>query len=95
MYRTRLLGLALLGILLSGWSVRAGEWPQWRGPGRDGVAAGEPALVSSWPEAGPVKVWDYPAPEPASGGLGSVVVAGGKALYIIPQTYLSVWVLAV
>ena len=87
MYRLRLLGLALLGLLLSGWSAWAGEWPQWRGPGRDGVAVDEPALVSSWPEAGPVKVWEYPAPLPASGGIGSVVVAQGKALFAISTAH--------
>ncbi len=33
------------------------EWPQWRGPHRDGVS-NEKGLLSSWGETGPVKVWE-------------------------------------
>jgi len=32
-----LLGLSLVGLALSSWLVRADDWPQWRGPQRDGV----------------------------------------------------------
>src|SRR5690242_12693741 len=34
----------------------AGEWPQWRGPRRDGVSA-ETGLLTAWPDGGPPVVW--------------------------------------
>jgi len=50
------------------------DWPQWRGPNRDGKSA-ETGLLSSWPPQGPPKRW-------SANGLGkgyaSVAVAGGR-----------------
>ena len=83
MHWTRLLGLSLFALLTLPWIARGGEWPQWRGPDRNGIATDEPALVSSWPKDGPVKLWEYPAPGGAKGGLGSVVVTGGKAIFVM------------
>ena len=80
---TGLLGLSLFALLTFPWIARGGEWPQWRGADRNGIATGEPALVSSWPKDGPVKLWEYPAPGGAEGGLGSVVVTGGKAIFVM------------
>ncbi|MEM9353129.1 MAG: PQQ-binding-like beta-propeller repeat protein [Planctomycetota bacterium] len=34
----------------------AADWPQWRGPERDGVTA-ETGLLQSWPAEGPGRVW--------------------------------------
>jgi len=34
----------------------AGDWPQWRGPNRDGVST-EKGLLDKWPEGGPKLVW--------------------------------------
>jgi outer membrane protein assembly factor BamB len=39
-------------------SIRAGDWPQWRGPNRDDVAA-ETGLLKSWPKGGPPLLWTY------------------------------------
>ncbi len=36
--------------------ARAGDWPQWRGPHREGVSD-EKGLLKEWPEAGPPVVW--------------------------------------
>lgn len=36
--------------------VGAGEWPQWRGPNRDGVSQ-ETGLLKSWPGSGPPLSW--------------------------------------
>jgi outer membrane protein assembly factor BamB len=50
------------------------EWPQWRGPARDGIAL-DTGLLKSWPEAGPALLWK------ANGlgeGYSSVAIAGGK-----------------
>ena len=43
----------------------AKDWPQWRGPHRDGVSL-EKNLLKEWPKEGPPLVWD------------SSVVNGGK-----------------
>jgi outer membrane protein assembly factor BamB len=54
--------------------LSAADWPQWRGPGRDGLSA-DVDLLKAWPEKGPPLVWK-------TGGLGvgysSVAVAGGR-----------------
>ena len=34
----------------------ADDWPQWRGPGRDGISA-ETGLLAAWPAGGPRLVW--------------------------------------
>lgn len=58
----------------------AGDWPQWRGPDRSGQATAPAPLADAWPEKGPRKVWQSESvPSVEKGGLGSVVVAGGRA----------------
>ena len=52
----------------------AGNWPQWRGPQRDGVSM-DTGLLTSWPQGGPPKTFT------ATGlgtGLSSVAVVGGR-----------------
>ncbi len=50
------------------------DWPQWRGPNRDAVAA-ESGLIAQWPETGPALLWK-------AGGLGtgfsSLALAGDR-----------------
>ena len=56
------------------------DWPQWRGPDRNGALTGGPALTSTWSTDGPPKLWESePIPSDDDGGHGSVVVAGGRA----------------
>ena len=66
--------------------AQAQDWPQWRGPTRDGVAPAGPKLLNAWPTngAGPKLVWQSdPIPSGPKGGAGSVTVAGGRAfLYV-------------
>ncbi len=38
-------------------SLRADDWPQWRGPHRDGVSA-EKGLLKEWPKEGPKLLWE-------------------------------------
>jgi len=38
-------------------SVKAGDWPQWRGPNRDGICT-ETGLLKQWPEGGPKLLWE-------------------------------------
>ena len=37
-------------------SACAADWPQWRGPNRDGIS-GEIGLLDSWPAGGPRLMW--------------------------------------
>ncbi|MCW8129955.1 MAG: PQQ-like beta-propeller repeat protein [Planctomycetota bacterium] len=56
-----------------------GDWPQFLGPNRDGIAAGGPQLLNAWPKSGPKLLWKSdPLPAAPSWGIGSPVVAGGK-----------------
>src|SRR6185369_14111098 len=36
--------------------VQAADWPQWRGPQRNGVSA-ETGLLKEWPKEGPKLLW--------------------------------------
>lgn len=60
--------------------VVAEDWPQWRGPNRNGVAATSPTLLETWPDKGPAARWvSEPVPSEKDGGFGSVVISGKKA----------------
>jgi len=66
----------LLGSLLAG---ATSDWPQWRGPLRNGILPDSPPLAGQWPATGLAKLWDSePIPSDDDGGHGSVVVAGGR-----------------
>lgn len=55
-------------------SFRGGfDWPQWRGPQRDGVSR-ESGLVKQWSENGPTEIWRRPI---GTGYSGVVVSDGG------------------
>ena len=55
------------------------DWPQWRGPNRDGIVLNSPKLLDSWPKDGPPLVGksDF-IPAWRDGGCSAVVVADGK-----------------
>ncbi len=50
------------------------DWPQWRGPRRDGVSA-ERGLLKAWPQSGPPLAWKAPG---AGQGYSSFAVAAGR-----------------
>ena len=52
------------------------NWPQWRGPNRDGISK-ETGLLKQWPAEGPALVWKASG---AGGGYSSFSVANGKLL---------------
>ncbi len=56
----------------------AADWPQWRGPNRDGISK-EPGLLKSWPEAGPKLLWQS---SELGQGYGSPAVVGDR-LYVL------------
>src|SRR2546428_12177661 len=53
--------------------ARADDWPQWRGPNRDGISV-EKGWAAAWPAEGPKQLWK------ASVGTGpsSMAVAAGR-----------------
>jgi outer membrane protein assembly factor BamB len=68
---------ALTAAVVSGTqtpSTTSGEWPQWRGPNRDGIST-ETGLLQSWPDAGPRKLFSASG---MGGGFSSVAVTGGR-----------------
>jgi len=50
------------------------DWPQWRGPERNG-ASRETGLLREWPQSGPAVVWSA---SQLGAGYGSVAVAGSR-----------------
>ena len=55
-------------------TLSALDWPQWRGPNRDGVSK-ETGLLKSWPAAGPARAWIF---SNAGAGYSSFSIANGK-----------------
>ena len=69
------LAVAALGIAsLNFQTAQAGDWPQWRGPGRDDLSK-ETGLLKSWPDGGPKQVW---LNKDAGLGYSSFSVVDGK-----------------
>lgn len=67
--------LCLLTSLFS-LTATADDWPQWRGPNRDGVSH-ETGLAKEWPAGGPPVVWQV---ENAGVGYSSLVVKDGRVI---------------
>ncbi|MCI0361067.1 MAG: PQQ-binding-like beta-propeller repeat protein [Planctomycetaceae bacterium] len=66
---------APLVLLLPLAALRAEDWPQWRGPNRDGVC-GETGLLESFPTGGLKVRWSVPV----GWGFSSPVVAQGRVI---------------
>ena len=64
----RIIGFLVVSVLLCGGvlATKATEWPQWRGPNRDGVS-GEVGLLKEWSPNGPKVLWKIPLGEGFSG----------------------------
>jgi outer membrane protein assembly factor BamB len=58
----------------------AGDWSQWRGPRRDGVAHDSPPLINKLPDEGLRPLWisEIKIPSGGNGGWGSPVVVGDR-----------------
>ena len=62
-----------LGLMsLDGLVQAANDWPQWRGPNRDGLSA-EKGLLAQWPSGGPKLLWKATG---LGGGYSSIVTSG-------------------
>lgn len=74
----------------SGSAPAVGGWPQWRGPGRDGVSQ-ETGLLDRWPEEGPPVVWKA---EELGSGYSSVAVVDGR-IYTLGKFGAETYLLAI
>src|SRR5436305_11051036 len=54
--------------------ARADDWPQWRGPNRDGHSK-ETGLLKEWPKDGPKLIWQV---KDLGSGYSTPSVAGGR-----------------
>lgn len=68
------LALAVLGLVTGG----AADWPQFRGPERDGVSR-ERGLATSWPTSGPKVLWRKPLGE----GYAGISVVEGRVYTLL------------
>ena len=75
----RLLSACIL-LTLAGVAAAA-DWPQWRGPNRDGKSA-ETGLLKGFPEGGPKLLWSVTDPESIGTGYGTPAIVKGR-LYIV------------
>jgi outer membrane protein assembly factor BamB len=58
----------------------AADWPQWRGPNRDGLS-GETGLLKQWPDGGPPLAWTA---DGIGQGYSAPAVAGGR-IYLMGE----------
>lgn len=79
MKRFQILTLFLVCTLLpavTGSPAPAPDWPQWRGPDRNGVSP-ETGLLKQWPASGPATVWSVSG---LGEGYGSISIKGDRIL---------------
>lgn len=78
--RFALLGLALAAAPRLEAAEKLGDWPQWRGPNRDGHSP-DKGLLRKWPKGGPELAWKS---EGLGKGYSSVSLGGGR-IYTMGQ----------
>lgn len=67
---------AVVGLLPL--TTLAADWPQWRGPNRDGISQ-ETGLLKQWPENGPKQVWRV---DDVGGGYSTPSIVGDR-IYLL------------
>ena len=67
-----------LGLWLWPLALTAADWPQWRGPQRNGISA-ETGLLAEWPKEGPRLVWQV---KDIGSGYSTPAVVGDR-LYLL------------
>ena len=72
--------LTLAAVVLAGASLTssADDWPQWRGPNRNGVSE-ETGLLQKWPADGPKLLWQV---KDLGGGYSTPAVVGDR-IYLV------------
>lgn len=69
-----ILSVILAAGLISMGTWASAQWPQWRGPGRDGISR-ETGLLKQWPAGGPAQLWSING---LGEGYGSLAVVGER-----------------
>lgn len=64
----------LLCLSFGAQAQTSADWPQWRGPNRDGISQ-ETGLLKEWPEGGPPLVWKAKG---AGTGYSSLAISAGR-----------------
>src|SRR5262249_60496668 len=72
----KVLAPSLVTLALAALAAHAADWPQFRGPHRDGISE-EAHLIKSWPAAGPRVLWRVPVGEGYSHMAGVSGSGGG------------------
>jgi outer membrane protein assembly factor BamB len=67
------IGACVLSLPVAVWTMAVDDWPQWRGPNRDGISS-ERGLLQAWPRGGPPLAWRV---QGAGEGYSSFAVANG------------------
>lgn len=80
--------LVVIVIMLMAGSIRAEDWPRYRGPEGNGVSK-ETGLLKAWPAGGPKLLWSAPL----GIGYSSVAVAAGR-VFTMYQDGQGQWVAA-
>jgi outer membrane protein assembly factor BamB len=70
--------LAGVGVIAFTMACGADDWPQWRGPHRDGIST-EKGLLKEWPKSGPGLLWKVTT---AGSGYSTPAVVGER-LYLL------------
>src|SRR6266446_6008249 len=66
-------------VFVAALTLHAADWPQWRGPLRNGIAPDSPKLFDKLPAEGLKELWESePIPANDEGGLSSPVIEGGR-----------------
>ena len=65
---------AFLAVVLIAQTPAGTDWPQWRGPERNGISR-ETGLLKQWPAGGPTRLWRVTN---LGGGYGSLAVKGDR-----------------
>src|SRR4051794_7164591 len=74
-------GTLLAANLIFAAALSAADWPQWRGPQRNGISE-ETGLLKQWPKDGPKLLWQL-----HEIGVGySTPAVVGKQLYLLSNT---------
>lgn len=66
--------LFLFSFVCEAFGQAGGDWPQWRGPNRDGISK-ETGLLKQWPAGGPLLVWKATG---AGAGYSSFSIVNGR-----------------
>src|SRR5262245_53582405 len=72
--RSCLLSAACLLVSVVQLFAGSSDWPQWRGPNRDGISS-EKGLLKEWPADGPPLAWKATG---LGSGYSTVSIQGGK-----------------